>query len=370
MLELFFLIVLVWGVCFSVANPSIFEPSMLLGPVNPNGTCTNTYSCAGEGDSCMGDQFKMNGCNQTSGNCCSMGLYCLSGTCQTDNIGGACNSSLDCRPPAGAGAVAIGCNNKTCTYLYGAGEGCTVNSDCMFGLPCNNSMCVGLSVGQPCIGGGCTFGYYCPLPLNGTSVCTAQMSNGQGCSTTSQCYPGNFCFNGKCTATNSLASGASCAGAMSCVEGYTCAINNKTCVAVSTSPETCSTNSDCNGIAGSLCYCSPYTQNSYCSDALLDPCSSEKIDLQSCLIENNCSYPSAAPNSCSYTNCYSDFEDSQSCSCSLADDYYGDCFYSNYCGGFPIWAIIVIIVVAIILVLAIVLLVFFMMKRKPDYEQI
>jgi uncharacterized membrane protein len=69
-------------------------------------------------------------------------------------------------------------------------------------------------------------------------------------------------------------------------------------------------------------------------------------------------------------NCYSDYEDAQSCSCSLYDDYYGDCFYSSYCGGFPIWAIIVIIVVAIILVLAIVLLVFFMMKRKPDYEQI
>jgi len=54
----------------------------------------------------------------------------------------------------------------------------------------------------------------------------------------------------------------------------------------------------------------------------------------------------------------------------MNSDQYGDCYNSMFCGGFPVWAIIVIIVVAIILVLAIVLLVFFMMKRKPDYEEI
>jgi len=69
-------------------------------------------------------------------------------------------------------------------------------------------------------------------------------------------------------------------------------------------------------------------------------------------------------------NCESAYSSAMSCTCSMNSDQYGDCYNSMFCGGFPVWAIIVIIVVAIILVLAIVLLVFFMMKRKPDYEEI
>jgi hypothetical protein len=96
----------------------------------------------------------------------------------------------------------------------------------------------------------------------------------------------------------------------------------------------------------------------------------ENADLSSCIAKNNCTSATDAPNSCSYANCLSEYKKSLSCSCSMNDSLYGDCYYNMYCGGFPVWAIIVIIVVAIVLVLAIVLLVFFMMRRRRQYDSI
>jgi hypothetical protein len=105
-------------------------------------------------------------------------------------------------------------------------------------------------------------------------------------------------------------------------------------------------------------------------DYIYNPCTSEESDLTTCLASNNCTDASDAPESCCYANCLSQYKKTFSCGCSLSDQFYGSCFYNQYCGGFPVWAIIVIIVVAIVLVLAIVLLVFFMMRRRRQYDSI
>jgi len=118
--------------------------------------------------------------------------------------------------------------------------------------------------------------------------------------------------------------------------------------------------------------CSEVTGNSFClgNNYIYNPCTSEDSTLESCLAGANCTYGTDAPNSCCYANCLSDYKKTFSCQCSIINDIYGGCYYNQYCGGFPVWAIILIIVVAIVLVLAIVLLVFFMMRRRRQYDSI
>jgi hypothetical protein len=90
-----------------------------------------------------------------------------------------------------------------------------------------------------------------------------------------------------------------------------------------------------------------------------------------CLASSGCDEtPTNNPDSCCQDKCSSEFKKMGSCSCSLSSAMYGKCYYNDFCGGFPVWAIIVIIVVAIVLVLAIVLLVFFMMRRRRQYDSI
>lgn len=226
-----------------------------------------------------------------------------------------------------------------------------------------------MTAGMQCTSSGqCVFGYYCGLG-NGTNgtVCMAKVPMNGDC-TTGPCYPGNFCNSGKCVAMYSLSGGAACTSAGQCSVDLVCATNG-TCVNADTELTECSEDSDCTE-SNSVCKCSPFTQKFYCTTTLLDPCTEEESDLSSCMASSNCSTATNAPNSCCYNECYSDYKKTLSCSCSNDSDLYGNCQYNSFCGGFPVWAIILIIVVAIVLVLAIVLLVFFMMRRKPHYDAI
>jgi hypothetical protein len=155
-----------------------------------------------------------------------------------------------------------------------------------------------------------------------------------------------------------------------CASGLTCS-NNGTCTAVTDDLVECTDTANCTAMGGT-CQCSFFTGNSYCVGGSYnyDPCSDEQATLTSCLATANCSTATNAPESCCYANCLSDYKKATSCRCSMLNSFYGDCFYNQYCGGFPVWAIIVIIVVAIVLVLGIVLLVFFMMRRRRQYDSI
>jgi len=367
--KLIFAVILLWGVCLAVAFPhrpeTAFERASKLQldafTATANVTCQDDLSCAGEDDDCIGDQLNMNGCNVSNASCCALGLLCLEGECKTDNMGDDCNNTLDCHTTI---AAPYDCVSGECQYVYGPGDSCSSNSDCMGSLNCTGSVCVGLSVGMTCTAGQCGFGLSC----NASNMCANDVPQGGDCTGVGAvCYPGTFCSGGKCVKYFSIAAGGSCAGFLACETGLTCA-PNKTCVTATTSISSCSTNSDCNN--GIVCVCSQYTGEFYCADPLWNPCSDQESDLESCLVDSNCTTAYGSPDSCAYSNCYSDLKKSNSCACDDLDTIFSSCFYNTYCGGFPVWAIIVIIIVAIVLVLAIVLLVFFMMRRRRVYDSI
>jgi len=370
MLKLTLFLVLI-GVCACFALPkNLLEitQAQVVAPVN----CTSIYSCVSDGDSCNGN-FASGTCNFTTGNsatCCAAGLTCTNSKCATDNIGSSCSNRTQCYSSL---VGMYDCIGGTCQYIYTIGDTCTNSSNCLSGLTCNNSTntCQGLSYGQICslANPQCNFGLYCG-PVNITTYqCMNTTAQGSACNTTAtaNCAPGNDCINGMCAASGSGTQGQTCLSATACGDDLTCA-SNGTCVGATTSLSTCTENSDCN--PGATCVCSSFSGKAYCLDPLYNPCSSEAASLSSCMATQSCTKIEGTPESCTYLNCYSSFKKANSCGCDGISTISDTCGYNPYCGGFPVWAIILIIVVAIVLVLAIVLLVFFMMRRRRQYDSI
>jgi len=368
MLKLTLFLVLI-GVCACLALPkNLLEitSAQVVAPAN----CTSIYSCVSEGDSCSGNYP---GCNVTTGStatCCAAGLTCTNGKCATDNMGSNCANISQCYSSL-EGAM-FNCVSGTCQYIYTIGDTCSNNTNCLPGLTCNNSTstCQGLSYGQACVpqASQCNFGLYCGLAGIATFQCMNTTAQGAVCnSTLAPCYPGNDCINGTCAASGSGTQGQSCMTPSACGDDLTCA-SNGTCVGATTSISTCTQNSDCN--SGAVCICSSFSGKAFCQDPLYNPCTSESSSLSSCMATHSCTAIEGTPNSCTYTNCYSSFKKANSCGCDASSTIFDTCAYNQYCGGFPVWAIILIIVVAIVLVLAIVLLVFFMMRRRRQYDSI
>jgi len=310
----------------------------------------------------------------------------------------------------------VNCTSSECTEVYGAGDTCTSNSDCQGGLVCNNSICVGLSLGSQCTYYLANHGYpakisecaapnYCDI-LTGMCIAPSATSCGlllPACNQTSVC---NF---GTCIQIASLSvPGSNASTPLAC--GNNLAWNNATkpptCVnAPSETLISCSQSTqtaDCAPLGnGATCTCYPQTGNTYCSMGQSSPgvanstnmnyYTSELLTLAQCLAEYNCSYngfiavygdhPNAdfgnpvynansAPDSCTYQNCWSAYKKYRGQDCSNLDDLFGSCFYSPECGGFPIWAIVVIVIVAVILVLAVVIVIFLVLRRRKDYASI
>jgi len=370
-------------VAVSMARPSSFLDDLFIPTSNTIDTalvsCNATDTCAGKGDACAGNYPGSSGCSRTNGTCCAFGLYCVNKTCMVDTEGGQCNSASDCYPSAYYNNLPVfACVNATCQYMMQNGEDCTDNRLCYSGK-CNTT-CQGLGQGQGNCGEStdCNFGLWCSS--NGTyGTCQNSTAPGANCEM-APCSPGYVCFaksfsgNGStptCQQVGTQSEGMPCVGG-ACASGLVCnAFNpaNMTCVTANTSSVACTANANCSN--GAACACSDVTGSSYCvGPTYNDPCTEENLQFTQCLADNNCQFVSEAPDSCAQSNCESDYKKTQSCSCSLYNSQSGKCSYSQYCGGFPVWAIIVIIVVAIVLVLAIVLLVFFMMRRRRQYDSI
>jgi len=368
-------------VSVSMARQSAFLDDLFTPTINTLDTalvnCTASDSCAGKGDSCAGNYMGHDGsvtCSPTNGTCCASGLFCINKTCMVNTEGGKCGSPSDCYPSG-----QFGCVNSTCQYMMQVGEACTDNSLCFSGnCNKNTSVCQGNTNGSACTSSlQCNFGLYCAYNVaTMNSTCQNTIAQGSSCNGIIPCSPGNVCFektfgNGStCQQVGTQQAGYPCVPT-ACGNGLVCntAVANMTCVTANTSSVACTASANCSN--GAICACSYVTGSSYCFGTTYnDPCTEETTNFIQCLAENNCQFASEAPDSCAQTNCESDYKKSQSCSCSLDNSQSGKCSYSQYCGGFPVWAIIVIIVVAIVLVLAIVLLVFFMMRRRRQYDSI
>jgi len=344
--------------------------------------CNATNSCAGKGKTCVGDSSNPNNCDIKNGTCCAKGLLCYGNstkTCTNNNIGDSCTSSNQC---IGDGSN-VACIKSICQYVYGPGESCSTNTDCLLQLCTNSTSKCGLAVGSSCSAANavqCAGGSYCGLISNGSLQCVPYVTNGNPCNLTSQCNPIAHYCNGTgtgsvCMPKYSVGSGGSCSaangGANACAGGLYCNASN-ICVSDSSSLTSCTATANCTAPGGGICVCNPYTGNQFCGGPgySYNPCDSATKSLAQCLDSNNCQYASGAPDSCCKASCSSEYKKAQSCGCDGITSLLGGCGYNSNCGGFPVWAIIVIIVVAIVLVLAIVLLVFFMMRRRRQYDSI
>jgi len=365
--------IVLWGFCMCLAAPpSFIHGTSRLAQVAPPTVCPNTtYSCAGKGDDCTGD-LNTPTCNLTNSSCCGTGLYCINKTCAIDNEGTQCQNNTQCMQSSTGGPIM--CVSGSCQYVYGPGDECDTNANCYGGLNCTNGTCQGIALNMACNVSGlstCAWGLYCGLNPNLTApftICISTIPNGGVCNGSSPCAFGNTCIQNKCVADYSQGTGTTCFG-NSCNTGLVCATNNNTCVSATTSLTSCTNSTDCT--AGTVCVCSPFSGDSFCDTASINPCTSEAQTLETCLKDNNCTTGgNDSPMSCCYNNCYSSYKKSFSCGCSITKSLFGNCFYNTYCSGFPIWAIIVIIVVVIVIVLAVVLLVFFMMRRRRQYDSI
>jgi len=283
-------------------------------------------------------------------------------------MGSSCTTIANCFPKVTSGA-GYGCIGGVCTYIGYPGDSCTNSTQCGYALPCNNSICSAPTQGQSCSTSGiCSFGLSCQL-VNASMICVPKGKNGTSCSNGNPCYPGYYCHSGKCTSDFSVGSGGGCfpQSTDECSSGFIC-VSNGTCITAQTSLTSCTASANCS--SGQLCVCSEFSGKQFCVGENVDPCTDQYATYMGCINTNNCSSIGDAPNSCSYKNCYSDFKKANSCACTSSTDVFGTCFYSPYCGGFPVWAIIVIIIVIIVLILAVVLVVFFLMRRRRQYDSI
>jgi len=289
-------------------------------------SCNATDSCASIGDACTGDFLDPSRCSLSNETCCAMGLYCISNTCQPEQFG-SCSTIDDCYPPFTTHND-YDCINGNCEFYYRAGDYCSESSPCDYGLTCVNSACQGLSLGSNCSSslGQCAFGLYCKPD---TSVCTNTIAPGGVCSSISdKCYPGYTCIDDKCQKMYSVGSGGSCVIPKDCQIGLTCVNGN--CVSVNTSLQSCTKNANC--YDGGVCTCSPVTGNQFCvGDPLLDPCTAEDSDLMFCLVNNNCTYNTDAPDSCCFSHCSYEYKKSFNCECSINDLLLGSCVFNQYC---------------------------------------
>jgi len=380
-ITLLFAIALVFVVAFS--SYGVEAQKFTFPWTAPTNTCSITKGCAKSGDACVGN-LGDKACNVSSANatCCGSGLLCVNKTCFSDNVGEYCKNVSDCF----GGGDYVKCLNSTCTQLGLPGDGCTDDSSCYYATSkCNNdSICTGVSKGGMCLVDPyvCDVGLYCAKD----SSCQPQLAAKANCSVTLASYQ-QVCANGLICGSNKTCitpfsgnNGTTCGSSAECAQDYACDFKTFKC---STANEwakvDCNSNSDCT--SEEYCACSVVTGEQICVPLptyLDDSCSENSQDFLTCVSANNCSsyYFYAADmnvlpdDSCVAQNCKSDTKKAYSCGCTFSKDSLGDCAYSPYCGGFPLWAIIVIAIVGVILVLVIIIVIVMVMRRRRTYDTI
>ena len=237
-----------------------------------SGTCPGNVQCASAteclGAGCSTDTQCATGYRCNAGACVlkkTLGVACVSGgECSSGNCvdGFCCGSSScpQCQACTGSGgtcAAATSQNGQQCTsstYCYnGACTPCTANSTCDTGNPCDigkTSCSTGLSVCNKV--GNQSAGYSCGADqtCTGSTLTSARTCNGSGTcvgGTTSNCpfgCSGNTCFPG-------LTNGQSCSTSSQCQSGHCSLQAQKTCQQDCGTGSACCDQSDCP--SGNLC---------------------------------------------------------------------------------------------------------------------
>jgi hypothetical protein len=151
-----------------------------------------------------------------TGGACKQSGECQSGACAVGNCGSACCAGTceAAQAPAGSGEpcvtrpcdVGLACSRTTGTWvpLGGSGAGCTLDTDCDYGLGCPAGRCKPLpAIGQMCPQGVCAdIGATC----NAAMTCVMVGLPGAPCQIDQDCSPFATCdvAMGKCAALPTL----------------------------------------------------------------------------------------------------------------------------------------------------------------------
>jgi hypothetical protein len=198
------------------------------------------------------------------GGACEQNAECQSGACDVPDCGSACCSGTcgAAQAPGGSGdpcatracdaGLACSTASDTCVPLAGSGAGCTLPSDCDYGLGCAGGICQPLpAVGQPCAAGQCAdVGAVC----NASGTCVMLGLPGAPCTTAADCSPYATCdvANGTCAALPTA--GQACT--TECSDGSYC---NGTCMVPGSDGAPCTRDGQCASryCGGSACAPAP-----------------------------------------------------------------------------------------------------------------
>lgn len=199
--------------------------------------CKYDYHCPA-GDACGTSYYCIDVVKKSNGQSCSLNSDCESGNCKYSTCCEAgkscCTTTSNCQSGYTCGS------NYYCvqTIKKTNGQSCSSSSDCESGN-CQNNLCC--SSGQTC----CSSNSHCPTPyVCGTSYYCIQITkktNGQSCSSSSDCESGN-CQNYICCTSGKTC----CSSSSNCPSGYECGLNYY-CVqpAKKSNGEYCGSNTDC-----------------------------------------------------------------------------------------------------------------------------
>jgi len=251
------------------------------------------YSCAEEGDECVGDLFYNSADCYNNSKCCAFPLYCINGTCMEDTRDKECKDVSDCRA-ALYGSGIIACIKNKCVVQGSFNDSCTKDDHCSGDQVCDKNLCSGLNISSKCDPATPGANYQCGTNLTCVKgVCVTPVPVGEACTSDAECDIYSMCNDGKCIEPWTLKSNETCVRDDACEIGLYCDRTEKKCKeTVPAQYVVCQTDSDCLEYGNtSVCnQCNSETGEMYCSDPVNveRDCIAEKAAALKCYRKNGC----------------------------------------------------------------------------------
>ncbi|HEU5073471.1 MAG TPA: hypothetical protein VFU02_04850, partial [Polyangiaceae bacterium] len=225
--------------CTTVLGPEqdCVQPLVCLLPASSDSGEQECGAAPRAGDPC--ESASQCRCNGPEAECQSLGCDLSLGECvPRSQVGEACSlldatGVPDCLAPAWCDG---GFDGGICRPPSGAGEPCSLFSDCLAPLTCIGEVCV------PAVGPGevCTFGGDCIRGDCVDGVCTQLAATADACDSDSDCAIGSMCSEGACRPFS--CPGEACSETAPCLEGR-CA--GGSCVPWARPGDVCDADADC-----------------------------------------------------------------------------------------------------------------------------
>ncbi|KAJ5072310.1 cell-cell adhesion glycoprotein [Anaeramoeba ignava] len=235
-------------------------------------------------------------CDESSNIYCYDNLKCFNNTCSYQNDGADCQLGTDC-------TSGYCYQNKCIPAFLLPGDSCEINEQCPTTLSCNNGICTGAAIGQPCGSssyGACAAGSFC-MNTGSNYVCVESLSPGETCSTqfaaiSSTAEALNLCKDFKMCMQNTQSTSficdtmftrevnQGCTHNMACKLGLYCDNPGVTGVCKSYDDTTISCTADSQCPFGTVCNCT----SGYCITVANTNANTEIQDGLSCLAQTNC----------------------------------------------------------------------------------